>query len=75
MAVTTVEADHAKVILSHLLDRVLAGEEVVIARAGRSVARLVSIDPTTARIAGSARGQLSMSDDFDAPLDDLADLS
>jgi len=40
---STVNVHHAKAKLSELLDRVLAGEEIVIAKAGRPVARLVPI--------------------------------
>ena len=59
----------AKTQLSRLLARVEAGEEVIIARAGTPVARLVRFTPAVAvRRPGTARGQIHMSDDFDAPL-------
>ena len=65
----------AKTHLSRLLARVEAGEEVVIARAGRPVARLVAVTTDTSpREPGSARGLFQVPDDFDAPLpDDLLD--
>jgi prevent-host-death family protein len=59
----------AKTHLSKLLDRVMQGEEIIIARAGKPVARLVPVAPRPARrIPGSARGQVHVSPDFDAPL-------
>jgi prevent-host-death family protein len=46
----------AKAKLSSLLDRALAGEEVVIARAGKPLARLVPIEQRTRRKGGAWRG-------------------
>ncbi|WP_456446206.1 type II toxin-antitoxin system Phd/YefM family antitoxin [Oceanithermus sp.] len=65
----------AKTHLSRLLEEVLLGEEVVIARGGRPVARLVPLQETPARrTPGTARGKVRMADDFDAPLpEDLAE--
>lgn len=64
-----VNVHDAKTRLSRLLSRVARGDEVVIAKAGRPVARLVSINQTPApRILGSAKGQVWISDDFNAPL-------
>lgn len=56
----------AKTNLSRLLERVEAGERIVIARAGRPVADLVPhahID----LVFGTARGEIEIGDDFDAP--------
>lgn len=65
----------AKTHLSRLLEEVLLGEEIVIARGGRPVARLVPLQETPARrTPGTARGKVRMADDFDAPLpEDLAE--
>ena len=61
----------AKTRLSSLLRRVAAGEEIVIAKAGKPIAKLVPFDPPLAdRIPGTAKGRLRLSDDFDAPLPD-----
>lgn len=61
----------AKTHLSKLLRRVAAGEEIVIARAGRPVARLVPFDDMSAgRVLGGYEGEISWSGDFDAPLPD-----
>ena len=59
----------AKTHLSRLLERVERGEEIVIARAGKPVARLVPVAPKTdKRPIGLYKGQIWMSDDFDEPL-------
>lgn len=65
----------AKTQLSKLLDRAAAGEEVVITRNGRPVARLVSARRRTSpRKLGALRGKITVPDDFDAPLpDDVLD--
>lgn len=65
----TVNVHEAKTHLSKLLERVQLGEEIVIARAGKPVARLVAVkEPGRRREPGSARGQIRMAEDFDAPL-------
>ena len=65
-----VNIHEAKTHLSRLLARVSEGEEVVIARAGRPVAKLLPIANTgTRRLPGSEAGRITIADDFDAPLD------
>ena len=64
-----VNVHEAKTHFSQLLARVSKGEEIVIARAGKPVARLVPLaSGTTRRTPGSAAGLVHLSDDFDAPL-------
>jgi len=58
----------AKTELSRLVERALAGEEVVIARAGVPVVRLVPIAQKGQRKLGQWRGKVRMAPDFDAPL-------
>ena len=61
----------AKTHLSRLLDAVAEGEEILIARAGRPVARLVPLEgatPPQRRQLGRLAGQFSVPEDFDAPL-------
>lgn len=59
----------AKTKLSQLIDRAVDGEEIVIARNGRPVARLVAYDRAQApRKLGILAGRIHMADDFDAPL-------
>ena len=61
----------AKTNLSRLVDEVAAGGEVVIARAGRPVARLVPFEaPAAPRELGMLAGRLSVPEGFDAPLPD-----
>ena len=61
-----VNVHDAKTHLSRLLQRVEAGEEIVIGRAGRPVARLVPIGPArTRRKAGAWRGRVRIAADFD----------
>jgi prevent-host-death family protein len=58
----------AKTHLSRLIERVEAGEEVVIARAGRPVARLIPYRTRTSpRTPGIWRGQVQLAPDFDSP--------
>jgi prevent-host-death family protein len=61
----------AKTHLSRLLDRAEGGEEIVITRHGRPVARLGPLreQPRTRKL-GRLRGRIRMSEDFDAPLPD-----
>lgn len=66
-----VNVHEAKTQLSRLLLRIDQGEEVIIARAGKPVARLVPFAARPARrMAGSARGQVWIAPDFNAPLPD-----
>ncbi len=58
----------AKTHLSRLLARVEAGEEVIIARAGRPVARLLPVRQTFLRRPGTAKGKIVVGPDFDEPL-------
>jgi len=62
----------AKSQLSELIRRVLAGEEVVIARRNAPMVRLVPVaGARPERRLGTARGEVTMADDFDAPLEDF----
>lgn len=65
----TVNIHEAKTHLSRLLEQVRLGEEVIIAKAGKPVARLVAYsEKPKRRVPGSARGQIWIAEDFDAPL-------
>jgi prevent-host-death family protein len=65
----TVNIHEAKTHFSKLLQRVLAGEEIVIAKAGAPVARLIPYTPQPSqRIPGSAKGKIWIAPDFNAPL-------
>ena len=66
-----VNVHEAKTHLSRLLERTAAGEQVVIAKAGRPVARLVPVATASGdRELGRDRGLVWMAADFDAPLPD-----
>jgi prevent-host-death family protein len=67
-----VNIHEAKTHLSRLLQKVAAGEEVTIARAGVPVARLVAVEPKPKKVRplGMDRGRIWIADDFDAPLPD-----
>jgi antitoxin (DNA-binding transcriptional repressor) of toxin-antitoxin stability system len=54
------------------VQRAAAGEEIVISRAGRPLAKLVPFDsPSQPRTPGAWKGRVAIADDFDAPLPDL----
>jgi prevent-host-death family protein len=65
----------AKTQLSKLVERVEAGEEVVITRRGEPAARLVPErgGGGFASLAGAWRGRVTIADDFDELPDDLAE--
>lgn len=64
-----VNIHEAKTHLSRLLQQVALGEEVIIAKAGKPVARLVAIkDRKRKRPLGLAKGEIWVADDFDSPL-------
>jgi prevent-host-death family protein len=66
-----VNIHEAKTQLSKLLVRVQAGEEIIIANAGKPVARLVPIDQAVGtRTPGTALDKVVIAPDFDAPLPD-----
>jgi prevent-host-death family protein len=64
-----VNIHEAKTHLSRLLERVAMGEEVIIAKAGTPVAKLVPIKQTKRGFQfGSAKGEFVVPDDFNDPL-------
>ena len=70
MAAVIVNVHDAKTQLSALLNRVLQGEEITIARSGTPVARLVPLESANShtRVPGLRAGGMWMADDFDAEL-------
>jgi prevent-host-death family protein len=70
-----VNVHDAKTHLSKLLEQVESGEDVVIAKAGRPIVRLIPYQPPEHRVAppGAMEGEIWIADDFDAPLDSLFD--
>jgi prevent-host-death family protein len=73
--VVNVSVYDAKTNLSRLLDRAASGEEVVITRNGRPVAKLVAATPVRKpRKLGTMKGRIRIGREFDAPLpDDVLD--
>jgi prevent-host-death family protein len=66
----------AKTQLSRLVEDAAAGEEIIIAKAGKPLARLCPLpQPKRERVLGRLRGKIVVPDDFDAPLpDEILDL-
>lgn len=65
----------AKARFSELIEKAMLGEDVVVAKDNKPVARIVPLRPLH-RQPGAAKGQiLYISPDFDAPLEDFADYS
>lgn len=59
----------AKTRLPHLVDQVAQGAEIVVAKAGKPLARLVPLEPAaTARTPGLLKGRIRIADDFDETL-------
>lgn len=64
-----VNVHDAKTHFSRLLSRAESGEEIIIAKAGKPVARLVSVEEKVSkRMPGSAKGLIVMKNNFLAPL-------
>ena len=63
-----VNVRRAKIELSRLLARAEAGEEVVIARRGKPIVRLVPLKPRGRRQPGTLRGKITVPDSFFDPL-------
>lgn len=60
---------YAKTHLSRLLEKVAVGEEVIIAKAGKPVAKLVPVENAPRKRAlGTAKGEFVVPDDFNDPL-------
>jgi prevent-host-death family protein len=67
---TIVSIHEAKTQLSRLIQKVLAGEEVVIARNKEPVARLIPAAPRMKRVPGRLKGKIVIDDRFFEPLSD-----
>ena len=63
-----VNIHEAKTHLSRLLERALMGEEVIIAKAGKPLVKLVAIEKRGFRKLGTAKGEFTVPDDFNDPL-------
>jgi prevent-host-death family protein len=66
---TSVNIHEAKTQFSRLVDAAAAGEEILICKAGKPVARLSALkEPAPPRKRGLLKGAFHVPDDFDAPL-------
>lgn len=63
-----VNIHEAKTQLSRLVEIAAAGEDIILAKAGKPVARLTALMETRPRRLGVLKGQIRIADDFDAPL-------
>jgi prevent-host-death family protein len=65
-----VNIHQAKTQLSKLVDAVTQGEEIIIAKAGKPLIKLVPYSKVSSPKFGVLRGKIKIQDDFDAPLSD-----
>ena len=64
----------AKAQLSSLIEKVLSGQEVIIGKAGKPVAKLIPYERSQeTRLPGALRGKIKISEDFDELPDDIAE--
>jgi antitoxin (DNA-binding transcriptional repressor) of toxin-antitoxin stability system len=67
-----VTVEQATGMLGDLVDAAIGGEDVLLVHNGHGTVRLVPVPPSEGRPQfGSAKGMITMSDDFDAPLEDF----
>ena len=75
---TTVNIHEAKTHLSRLVERAANGETVIIAKAGKPMAKIVPLEPVkvdTSKRLGGLEGQLVIPDDFDTMMaDEIAEM-
>lgn len=67
-----IDIKRAKAEANRLIETALEGQEIVITEDDKPVLRLVPVNGVRRR-SGSAKGQISISEDFDKPLDDFAE--
>lgn len=68
---STVNIHEAKTHFSELVNAASGGKEIFIAKAGKPVAKLVSIKTKKRKVRfGILKGKIRVADDFDAPLPD-----
>lgn len=69
-----VNIHEAKTHFSKLIREVLNGDEIIIAKGNKPIAKLISIEQAKLkRKLGTAKGKFKMTSDFDLPLDDFKD--
>jgi prevent-host-death family protein len=76
LAVAKFSITDAKTRFSELIQKAIAGEEVIIAKDNKPVVKVVPIvTPGRKRVPGSAKGQIWMAADFDATPEDFKNYS
>jgi prevent-host-death family protein len=70
----TLNLYEAKTQLSALVDAAAAGEEIIIAKNGKPLAKLVAFKPRTLRKPGKYKGKIWIAKNFDDPMPDIEDL-
>ncbi len=70
LVLKVIKLSFAKAHLSRLVDEAAAGAEIVIAKAGTPIAKLVPLTVPVRRRLGALQGEAIVPDDFDAPLPD-----
>jgi prevent-host-death family protein len=71
MRITNISETKAQ--LSSLIERVIAGEVIIIGKAGKPVAKLVRYERNeTPRVPGALRGKIRIADDFEDLPEDIA---
>jgi prevent-host-death family protein len=69
----TINIYEAKTRLSQLVDKAASGEDVIVSRNGKPLARITQLTPTKRTVRfGFLKGKVRIADDFDAPLPDDA---
>ena len=68
--------NEAKSRLSQLVEKVLCGEQVIIAKSGKPLVEIIPFKPQANRVFGQFKNEFEMADDFDGEQinDDIADL-
>lgn len=69
-----VTVEEAQTDLRDLIEAAQKGEEIVVTQGGRPILKFVAIDqPKPRRQRGSAKGLITIADDFDEPLEDFVE--
>lgn len=69
-----VNIHEAKTNLSKLIQKVINGEEVIIAKGNKPLVKLIQLDtPKPERKLGTASGLIEIAEDFDTPIEDFAE--
>jgi prevent-host-death family protein len=73
---STINLDSAQTQLPNLIKEAISGKVVIITKDGKPLVKLVPVaTPKPKALFGSAKDLISMSEDFDAPLDDFQEYS